>query len=175
MKKRVAPCLLTLVILLTLSAPAGFSHPQRTTRAAQTGLKVGFYFTIDTCRACYYRNWQEETVRLFKATDLAVTIYEGKEIESPNEKFAPLKLFARKGLWSDLIWVGPFESEKAATDALEKFPPVLAVVQRKRSKQEGSAADAGWPVSDSERVTRAAGNDYKYGFFVIKGYRLLAP
>ena len=111
---------------------------------------------------------------MFRAKGLAVTIYEGKEIESPSEKFAPLKLFARQGLWSDLIWVGPFESEKAATDALEKFPAVLAFVQRKRSTAEGSAPDAGWPVRDSERVTRTAGNDYKYGFFVIKGYRLLA-
>ena len=110
---------------------------------------------------------------MFKEKGLAVTIYEGKEIEAPIEKFAPLKPFAKQGLWSDLIWVGPFESEKTATDALDRFPGVLVVVQRKRNKAEGRAADAGWPLSDSERVTRTKGNDYKYGFFFIKGYRLL--
>jgi len=173
MKKRVFPCLLVVAVaLLPLHAPAGFSQAQRTTRAAQTGLKTGFYFTVDTCRACYYTNWQAETVRLFKQNALPVTIYEGKEIETRTEKFAPVKLFPKQGLWSDLIWVGPFESEKAATDALDKFPGVLSFIQRKRSKQEGRAADAGWPVSDTEKVTRTSGNDYKYGFFFIKGYRL---
>ena len=91
MKKRVFPCLLIVVVaLLPLHAPAGFSQAQRTTRAAQTGLKTGFYFTVDTCRACYYTNWQAETVRLFKQNALPVTIYEGKEIETRTEKFAPV-------------------------------------------------------------------------------------
>jgi len=67
----------------------------------------------------------------------------------------------------------PFTSEEAALAALDKFPIVLREVQKKRNKM-GGAGDEGWPLSEGEGVVRTKGNDYKYGFYEIKGCKLLA-
>jgi len=93
-------------------------------------------------------------------------------MEVPKERFAPVKIFQRRGLWKDVVYVGPFGSEETAIEALDKFPAVLGLAQRKRNKMEGME-NGGWPLSDDERVRRTAGNDYKYGFYEIKGCRLI--
>ena len=161
------------MVIIMLCATTSFSQTRRSARPAQTSMKPGYYFTVDTCRACYYDEWQDDVVRLFRRQNISVTIYEGAMMETPNEGFVSLRIFPRRGLWSDVVYVGPFASEKAALAALDKFPGVLGYVQRKRNKMGGSG-DEGWPVvSEGEKVRRTKGNDYKYGFYVIKGCRLL--
>lgn len=165
--------LITCLVLFLLCATTPFSQTRRSARSAQPSVKPGYYFTVDTCRACYYPDWKKDVVRLFKGQGVPTTIYEGAMMETPNERFIALKIFPRRGLWSDVIYVGPFASEKAAVAALDKFPAVLGYVQRKRNKMGGSA-DEGWPLSEGEKVRRAKGNDYQYGFYEIKGCRLVA-
>jgi hypothetical protein len=135
-------------------------------------MKAGYYFTVDMCNACYYPDWAKDITRLFKEKGISAATFEGAMMESAKERFAPVKIFQRRGLWKDIVYVGPFGSEEAAIAALDKFPAVLVVIQRKRNKMEG-AGNGGWPLSDEERVRRSAGNDYKYGFYEIKGCRLL--
>ena len=160
------------VLMVVLFAITGISQARRGTRPAQTSVKPGYYFTVDMCHACYYPDWAKDIARLFKEKGISATTYEGTMMESPKERFAPVKIFQRRGLWKDIVYVGPFGSEEAAVEALDKFPGVLATAQRKRNKMEG-AENGGWPLSDDERVRRTAGNDYKYGFYEIKGCRLL--
>jgi hypothetical protein len=104
---------------------------------------------------------------------LKATLYEGAMMETPSERFVSMKMFPRRGLWKDIVYVGPFTSEEAALAALDKLPIVLREVQRKRNKM-GGAGDEGWPLSDGEKVVRTKGNDYKYGFYEIKGCKLVA-
>jgi hypothetical protein len=125
------------------------------------------------CHACYYPNWTKDLLRLFQAQGLRATVYEGAMMETPSERFASVKMFPRRGLWKDIVYVGPFTSEEAALAALDKFPIVLREVQKKRNKM-GGAGDEGWPLSEGEGVVRTKGNDYKYGFYEIKGCKLLA-
>jgi len=94
-------------------------------------------------------------------------------METPTERFASVKMFPRRGLWKDIVYVGPFTSEETALAALDKFPIVLREVQRKRNKM-GGAKDQEWPLSEREEVVRTKGNDYKYGFYEIKGCKLIA-
>ena len=165
--------LITCMVIILLCATTPPSQTRRSARLAQTSMKPGYYFTVDMCRACYYPEWRKDVVRLFQGQHVSTIIYEGAMMETPNERFASLKIFPRRGLWSDVVYVGPFASEKAAVAALDKFPNVLGYVQRKRNKMGGSA-DEGWPVvSEGEKVRRTKGNDYKYGFFEIKGCRLV--
>lgn len=165
--------LITCMVIILLYASTPFSQTKRSPRPAQASMKPGYYFTVDMCRACYYDEWMEDVVRLFREKHIRATIYEGAMMETPNEKFASLKIFPRRGLWSDIVYVGPFASEDAALAALDKFPAVLGYVQRKRSKMSGSE-EKGLSVSEDEKVQRAKGNDYKYGFYEIKGCRLVA-
>jgi len=37
----------------------------------------------------------------------------------------------------------------------------------------GGAEDAGWPLGENEKARRTKGNDYKYGFYEIKGCKLV--
>ncbi|HEX8087445.1 MAG TPA: hypothetical protein VF762_01240 [Blastocatellia bacterium] len=168
MTKRLIACL----VMVFLFAAAGLSQARRGARPAQVNMKPGYYFTVDMCHACYYPDWAKDIARLFKEKGISATTYEGAMMESLKERFAPVKIFQRRGLWKDVVYVGPFGSEEAASEALDKFPSVLGVAQRKRNKMEG-AEGGGWPLSDDERVRRTAGNDYKYGFYEIKGCRLL--
>ncbi len=165
--------LITCLLLMLLAVPAFFSQTRRTVRPAQTGIKPGYYFTVDMCHACYYQNWTKDLLRLFQAQGLRATVYEGAMMETPSERFASVKMFPRRGLWKDVVYVGPFPSEEAALAALDKFPIVLREVQRKRNKM-GGAGDEGWPLSEGAGVVRTKGNDYKYGFYEIKGCKLLA-
>ncbi len=100
------------------------------------------------------------------------TTYEGALMETPKERFVAMKVFPRRGLWKDIVYVGPFASEEAAIKSLEEFPAVLGVVQRKRNKM-GRAADEGWPLAEGEKVEPGTGNDYRYGFYEIKGCKLV--
>jgi hypothetical protein len=161
------------MVIILLCATTPFSQMRRSASPAQTTMKPGYYFTVDMCRACYYPEWKKDVVRLFQKQDVSAIIYEGAMMETPNERFASLKIFPRRGMWSDVIYVGPFASEKAAVDSLDKFPAVLGYVQRKRNKLGGSA-DEGWPLTESEKVQRTKGNDYKFGFFEIKGCKLVS-
>jgi hypothetical protein len=68
------------------------------------------------------------------------------------------------------LYVGPLQSEEAAMRALDEFPSVLAFIQKKRDSMNGGSE--GWAISDNARVRRTSGNNYQYGFFTIKGYRL---
>jgi hypothetical protein len=160
------------LLMAFLLGTATFSQTRRGARPAQISMKPGYYFTVDMCHACYYTDWAKDIVRLFKEKGISATTYEGAMMEVPKEPFAPVKIFQRRGLWSDIVYVGPFESEETAVQALDKFPAVLGMVQRKRNKMEG-AESGGWPVNDNEKVRRAVGNDYKFGFYEIKGCRLL--
>jgi hypothetical protein len=164
--------LVTCLLLTLLCATTLFSQTRRSARPTQTSIKPGYYFTVDMCHACYYPNWTKDLLRLFQAQGLRAAGYEGAVMETPSEKFAAVKMFPRRGLWKDIVYVGPFTSEEAALAALDKFPLVLAEVQRKRNKMEG-AEGAGWPLSDGEKVRRTKGNDYQYGFYEIKGCRLV--
>ncbi|MCP9493084.1 MAG: hypothetical protein MSG64_01380 [Pyrinomonadaceae bacterium MAG19_C2-C3] len=167
--KRLTTCLI--IILLCAATP--FSQTRRNTRPAQTSIKHGYYFTVDMCRACYYPEWRKDVVRLFQQQGIGATIYEGAMMETANERFVSLKIFPKRGMWSDVVYVGPFASEEVAVAALDKFPAVLGTVQRKRNKMGGSA-DEGWLLEEGEKVRRTKGNDYKYGFYEIKGCRLVA-
>ena len=164
--------LITGLLMALLFATASFSQARRGSRPAQISMKPGYYFTVDMCHACYYPDWAKDIARLFKEKGVSATTYEGAMMESPKERFVTVKMFQRRGLWKDVVYVGPFETEEAAAGALDKFPAVLAVAQRKRNKMEGTE-NGGWPLSDDERVKRSAGNDYKYGFYEIKGCRLI--
>jgi hypothetical protein len=164
--------LITGLLVAFLLANTGSSQTRRGARPAQISMKPGYYFTVDMCHACYYTDWAKDIARLFKEKGISATTYEGAMMESPKERFAQVKIFQRRGLWKDIVYVGPFGSEEAAIGALDKFPAVLGSAQRKRNKMEGSE-NGGWPVGEDERVRRAAGNDYKYGFYEIKGCRLL--
>jgi hypothetical protein len=166
--KRVIVCLFLMLLCVT----AVFSQTRRTVRPAQTSIKPGYYFTVDMCHACYYPNWTKDLLRLFQAQGLKVIAYEGAMMETPRERFASVKMFPRRGLWKDIVYVGPFTSEETALAALDKFPVVLREVQRKRNKMD-AGSDGGWPVSDGEKVVRTKGNDYKYGFYEIKGCKLV--
>lgn len=163
---------IALLVILPLCATITVSQTTRRARVAESNLKPGFYFTVDACRACYYPAFKEDLRRQFQSQGLGASIYEGKMMEEPREKFAAVKMFPRKGLWSDVVYVGPFTSEEEATSALIKFPSVLAFVQKKRNKI-GGADDAGWPLSENEKVERTKGNDYKFGFYEIKGCKLM--
>ena len=165
--------LITCLLVVLLCASALFSQTRRGVRPAQTSIKPGYYFTVDMCRACYYPNWTKDLIRLFQAQGVSATIYEGAMMETPNERFALVQVFPRRGLWKDVVYVGPFTSEGVAIETLNKFPAVLGQVQRKRNKMDG-AADGGWPLSEGEKVGRTKGNDYKYGFYEIKGCKLVA-
>ncbi|MCI0525148.1 MAG: hypothetical protein L0Y75_07785 [Acidobacteria bacterium] len=165
--------LITCMAIISLCATMPFSQTRRSARPAQTSMKPGYYFTIDMCRACYYTDWEKDVIRLFKEQQISATVYEGAMMETPNEKFFSMKIFPKRGLWGDIVYVGPFASEETAIAALDKFPAVLGFVQRKRSKM-GGGADQGWPVKEGEKVRRTRGNDYKYGFYEIKGCRLVA-
>ena len=165
--------LISCLLLMLLSVTAVVSQTRRNVRPAQTSVKPGYYFTVDMCHACYYTNWTKDLLRLFQAQGLKATLYEGAMMETPSDRFALVKMFPRRGLWKDIVYVGPFASEQAAQAALDKFPIVLREVQRKRNKM-GGAGDEGWPLSDGEQVVRTKGNDYKYGFYEIKGCKLVA-
>lgn len=169
MMKRWTACLL----LVLLGAGALFSQTRRGVRSTPTSVKPGYYFMIDMCHACYYPNWTKDLARSFQAEGLGVSIYEGAMMESPNERFASVKMFPRRGLWKDLVYVGPFASEEAALTALDKFPAALRVVQGKRNKMDGGEG-GGWPLEAGEKVRRTKGNDYQFGFYEIKGCRLVA-
>ena len=164
--------LITCLLLILFSVPTFFSQ-RRTVLPAQSSIKPGYYFTVDMCHACYYPNWAKDLLRLFQAQGLKATLYEGAMMETPSERFVSMKMFPRRGLWKDIVYVGPFTSEEAALAALDKLPIVLREVQRKRNKM-GGAGDEGWPLSDGEKVVRTKGNDYKYGFYEIKGCKLVA-
>jgi hypothetical protein len=159
------------LLMIFLFATSSFSQTRRGARPAQISMKPGYYFTIDMCHACYYPDWAKDIVRLFKEKGISATTYEGAMMETPKERFAPVKIFQRRGLWKDIVYVGPFASEEAAIEELDKFPAVLGLAQRKRNKMEG-AEGGGWPLNDNEVVKRTAGNDYKYGFYEIKGCKL---
>ncbi len=166
--KRLILCLL----IMLLGATAFFAQTRRSVRSAPTSIKPGYYFTVDMCHACYYPNWNKDLLRLFQAQGLKATSYEGAMMETRRERFAPVRMFPRRGLWKDIVYVGPFVSEETATAALDKFPIVLGEVQRKRNRIGGTKEEE-WPISRDEQVTRSVGNDYKYGFYEIKGCRLV--
>lgn len=163
---------IALLVVLPLCATIMFSQTKRRARAAEVSLQPGYYFTVETCRACSYPQLKKDLVRLFQEQGVGASVYEGKMMEAPREAFAPVKIFARSGLWSDVVYVGPFSSAEEALGALDKFPSVLGHVQRKRSKMSGGE-DAGWPLGADEKVERGPGNAYKYGFYEIKGCRLM--
>lgn len=163
---------LTLLVLLLFCVAAPTAQTKRRGRTAQSNLTPGYYFTVDACRACYYTDSKKELVKLFQEQGLKASIYEGKMMESPNEKFAPTKIFGRSGMWSDVVYVGPFASEDEALGALAKFPVVLGYVQKKRNKMDG-AGNEGWPLGENDKVENTRGNDYKYGFYEIKGSHLM--
>jgi hypothetical protein len=164
--------LITCLLLMLLSATALFAQKRPGVRPAQTGIKPGYYFTVDMCHACYYPNWTKDLLRPFQAQGMSAITYEGAMMESANERFASVKMFPRRGLWKDLVYVGTFLTEEAALKALDKFPVVLGEVQRKRSKM-GGGTDEGWPLAEGEKVRRTKGNDYQYGFYEIKGCKLV--
>jgi hypothetical protein len=164
--------LITCLLLVLLGASAASAQAGRGARPALTSLKPGYYFTVDMCHACYYPNWTKDLTRLFRAQGVGAATYEGAMMETPSESFASVKMFPRRGLWKDIVYVGPFTSEESALKALNKFPAVLAEVQRKRNKM-GGAGDEGWPLGGGEEVRRTRGNDYKYGFYEIKGCKLI--
>jgi hypothetical protein len=133
-------------------------------------MKPGYYFDIQMCSACYYSEWWDDAIPLFRAKGIPATMRKGYEGKRSSLPFAPLRVFDM--LRGVSLYVGPFESEEAALRALDDFPSALAFVQRKRNRTEGGDG-AGWPISDNERVRRTTGNEYDYGFYFIKAYRLL--
>ncbi|MDQ3650829.1 MAG: hypothetical protein M3458_11270 [Acidobacteriota bacterium] len=163
---------MAILIITLLCAIANFSQTRRGTQPARASLKPGYYFTIDMCRACYYPNWPKDLHRLFQDKKMNATTYEGALMETPRERFVAMKIFPRRGLWKDIVYVGPFASEEAAIKALEEFPAVLGVVQKKRNRM-GSAAGEDWPLSEGEKVELGAGNNYRYEFNEIKGCKLV--
>ena len=110
--------LITCLLLMLFSVPTFFSQ-RRTVRPAQSSIKLGYYFTVDMCHACYYPNWTKDLLRLFQAQGLKATLYEGAMMETPSERFVSMKMFPRRGLWKDIVYVGPFTSEEAALAALD--------------------------------------------------------
>jgi hypothetical protein len=163
--KRVVTCL----VISLLCTAGGFSQSERGKRAVGSGMKPGYYFDIQMCSACFYSEWWDDAIPLFRAKGISATmrkVYEGKQSNLP---FAPLRAFEM--LRGVSLYVGPFESEGTTQRALDDFPYALAFVQRKRNRTEDGDG-AGWPVSDNERVRRTTGSEY-VGFYFIKGYRLL--
>jgi hypothetical protein len=166
--KKVASCL-AILLLCTTAMPSQTKHASH---PANSGLAPGYYFAIDMCRACYYPEWKKDAIRLFKLNALRATVNDSPEFNTSSQSFAPVRL-PKRGLYGEVVYVGPFETEAAAMSALEKFPPVLSFIQNKRSKM-GGPEDSGWPLSDGEKVSRTSGNDYQYGFYSIKGYKLVS-
>lgn len=178
MTKRTITC-----IVIVLSCVTGSLAQSRSSkRPAGVSMTPGYYFTIGMCRACLYPEWHDDAIRLFRAKGIRAVVGKGYENVTTGYSFAPIKAFEMRfdsnvGRDSDVLiqielYVGPFNSEVVAMNALNDFPAVLSSIQRKRNRMEGSDK-SGWPISRDERVRRRSGNSYEYGFFFIKGYRLL--
>src|ERR1700720_3522632 len=114
--------LITCLLLMLLGVPAFFSQTRRTVRPAQTSIKPGYYFTVDMCHACYYPNWTKDLLRLFQAQGLRATVYEGAMMETPSERFASVKMFPRRGLWKDIVYVGPLRQRRLLSPRSINFP-----------------------------------------------------
>ncbi len=173
---------ITCALIMLLCASGTFAQSRRGKRPAGVSLKPGYYFTINMCRACMYPEWHDDAVRLFRNNGIRAIVGKGFENATSRQPFAPLKAFQMRfdssanDRPSDILmqidlYVGPFESEQVAMQALDKFPGVLGAIQKKRNKME--EGNEGWPISGSERVRRVENNLYEYGFFFLKGYRLL--
>ena len=170
----------TCFVIVAFCALCAFAQTRRSGRSAAVGVANGYYFTIGMCRACVYGEWHSDAIRLFRARGIPAFIGRGHESRTSHQPFAPISAFEMRfdpnaGSDSELLvqvelYVGPFQSQEAATRALDEFPSVLAFIQRKRDSMYGSSE--GWAISDSAKVSRTSGNNYQHGFFTIKGYRI---
>ena len=167
-------------VIVLLCITSGVAQTKRKKTSAGTAMKSGYYFTVNMCRACLYFDWDKDAVRWFRAKGITAVYGKGSENKTSSQPFATVKRFemsfdSSSDRPSDILmqidlYVGPFASEQAASSALEKFPSVLDRIMQKRNKMEGSGG--GWDIPRNENVSRSSGNNYEYGFFFIKGYRL---
>lgn len=168
--KRSTICLLVLL----LSASYNFSQSKRGNRPSGIRTQPGYYFTVSLCHACAYFGWHEDAIKGFRAKGIRAAVGGGYlAYGASNLSFATTRVFKweqSEEFWSVELLVGPFGSEEAAGRALDGFPSVLSSVQKKRNHMDSGE---GWPLKPNERVNHMSGNNYDYGFFDIRGYRLV--
>lgn len=168
---------LTSIAIVIFCLASTFAQSRHTKRPDLNRTPPGHYFTISVCHACAYFGWHEDTIKGFRAKSIRAAVgggYVAYANRTSNERFAPVRAFKwerSEEFWPIELLVGPFSSAETASRALDDFPAVLLLVQRKRNRMEGS--NGGWPISQNERVSHVSGNNYSYGFFDITGYRLL--
>ena len=160
----------TLVANSTAQASGQQSRPSARTRVVSRA-SPGFYFEISPCPRCYRcrpcslnPGWQRQIIRLLGARRISSFPGEALGLEKANEQFgvvAAIKRFARPPSYDTMIYVGPFDTEKAAIAAIAELCTVLD--------------EAGIMESSCDDMTakREGSTFYTRGSFDVSGVRLL--
>ena len=180
MPRRDSPYVAIVILLASLSVPIlGSQSGGRQVRSHRkqdgtTKSAPGYYFTVGACHACAYFGWHEEAIRLFRTRGITAFKGSGFENLSSSAPFAPMGAFQmlnpESAFWAMALYVGPFDSETAAMQALSQFPPVLLRIMETRGGFDDEVR-----ANQRESVTRRSGNRYDFGnssFFMVGGYQL---
>ena len=180
MPRRDSPYVAIVILLASLSVPilgsqsGGRQVRNHRKQDSTTKSAPGYYFTLGTCHACAYFGWHEEAIRLFRTRGIPAFKGSGFENLSSSAPFAPMGAFQmlnpESAFWAMALYVGPFDSESAATQGLLQFPAVLLRIMETRGGFDDEVR-----ANQSASVTRRSGNRYDFGnssFFMIGGYQL---
>ncbi|MGH9844723.1 MAG: hypothetical protein ACREEM_38895 [Blastocatellia bacterium] len=180
MLKRILPSCLIIVIFAGLASSFTVAQTKdsrargKKRSVAKIKMMPGYYFTIGLCHACAYFGWHEEAIKLLETVGIRAEVG-GYETKTSNQPFTLVTAFnmhdTRGEFWPIELYIGPFESDVSATQALEQFPPILTGIIRSREKLDGASSD----FSGTAEVRNRSGNNYDFGessFFRIRGYNL---
>ena len=174
--------------LILLCAISIYAQTRRKKSPVVPQSQSGYYFTINTCNACCY-DWHKSAANFFKASGIPAVIVSGQErTGSDTQGFAPIRSF-EKFFYEDVtrdseicaqitLYIGPFGSENAAVNALEKFPAVLVDVIKNRGSDDIYTEAQIRSFEQSKITQQGTSNNWIFGddsFFFINGYQIVQP
>jgi hypothetical protein len=175
--KKPVPFLFVSVFAFLLFIPCPSLTIQRqqsrsTVTKAVTNPPPGFYFEISPCPRCYRcrpcalnSGWQAKMMQVLGASGISSFPGQASGLERANEQFglvASIKRFAKPVSYDTIIYVGPFETDRAALAAI---PDLCAALD-----------DVGNMESSCDEMTakREGSTFYTRGSFDVSGVHLLS-
>jgi hypothetical protein len=181
MKTKRRPTLLVLTPLLFASVSALPVMPcsaqkQPTRSTANTNVvsspPPGFYFEVSPCPRCercrpctLNAGWQVKMMRLLGASGISSFPGQASGLEKANEEFglvASIKRFSKPASYDAMVYVGPFENERAAIAAIRDLCAAMDEVGIMESS------------CDEMTAKREGSTFYTRGSFDVSGIHLVS-
>jgi hypothetical protein len=180
MKTKLRPTLLVLTPLLFVSIfalPVMPSSAQKQPSHATANTNVvsspppGFYFEVSPCPRCercrpctLNAGWQVKMMRLLGAIGISSFPGQASGLEKANEEFglvSSIKRFSKPASYDAMVYVGPFENERAAIAAIRDLCAALDEVGNMESS------------CDEMTAKREGSTFYTRGSFDVSGVHLV--